>query len=229
MKLRLKSKKINALPHWAIGLVVLCAMFFIAPVQAQIYKYTDENGIINYTNIKPTTTRYSIKVIGCYGTCRRKVDWHNVALNTDSYRQSVADLAVEYSVDEALLRALIHAESAFNPLATSPKGAQGLMQLMPATQGDLGVLDAYAPDENLRGGTDYLAQMLMLFEHNTDHALAAYNAGPNAVKRYNGIPPYEETQEYVRRINILKDRYRRELAATQPVTTAISASTTTPQ
>lgn len=229
MKMKQKLKKIKALARWSVGFAVLSAWCFLSPVQAQIYKYTDENGIINYTNIKPATNRYSIKVIGCYGTCKRKVDWHNVALNTDSYRQPLADLAKEYSVDEALLRALIHAESAFNPQATSPKGAQGLMQLMPATQSDLGVLDAYAPLENLRGGTEYLAQMLEMFENNTDYALAAYNAGPNAVKQYDGIPPYQETQEYVRRINILQNRYRRELTTNRPVSTNISASTTSSQ
>lgn len=206
-------------------MLTLCAM----SAHAQIYKYTDENGIINYTNIKPATDRYKIKVIGCYGTCKRKVDWHNVALNMDSYRQSIADLASEYAVDEALLRALIHAESGFNPQATSPKGAQGLMQLMPGTQRDLGVIDAYVVEDNLRGGTEYLAQMLGLFENNTEHALAAYNAGPNAVREYQGVPPYEETREYIRRINILQQRYQRELAARPPVSTAVSASAGTPR
>lgn len=217
--LPLKSKLLTVF----IGVLVLCVL----PAQAQIYKYTDENGIINYTNIKPATNKYSIKVIGCYGTCKRRIDWHNVALNTDSYRQPIAELASEYAIDEALLRALIHAESAFNPQATSPKGAQGLMQLMPATQRELGVADAYVAEANLRGGTEYLAQMLEIFEEDTELALAAYNAGPNAVKDYNGVPPYAETREYIRRINILHGRYQRELAA-QPVTTAAAVHTITP-
>lgn len=215
MKMQAHSRLISV----SVGLVLwlLCT-----PLMAQIYKYTDEKGIVNYTNVKPASNQYNLKVIGCYGGCRRKVDWHNVTLNIDSFRDSTTALALEYSVDEALLRALIHAESAFNPRATSPKGAQGLMQLMPATQSDLGVANAYVAEENLRGGTEYLMQMLDLFEQNTDYALAAYNAGPNAVRQYNGIPPYEETQEYVRRIKILHARYRRALSDKVPVNASIT-------
>ncbi len=203
---------------WALLLVTASS------AMAQVYKFTDENGIINYTNVKPSSSKYKLKVIGCYGTCKRKVNWHTVALNTDSYQQLVADLAVEYELDEALLRALIHAESGFNPRATSPKGAQGLMQLMPGTQRDLGVSNAYTAEENLRGGSRYLAQMLNLFEDKTDYALAAYNAGPNAVRNYDGVPPYTETREYIRRIKILHARYRTELNKQNPGSAAITTA-----
>ncbi len=210
-------------------LSVMVLMWLVAtPLFAQIYKYTDENGIINYTNVKPATSQYSIKVIGCYGTCQRKVNWHNVTLDTDSYRQPIAELAVEYQVDEALLRALIHAESGFNPQATSPKGAQGLMQLMPGTQRDLGVANAYVAEDNLRGGTQYLAQMLSLFDRNVEYALAAYNAGPNAVREYAGVPPYQETREYIRRIKILHGRYAGALDGKTAASTGISVSSRTP-
>ncbi len=223
-----ESRLTSIVPEVIRYCVLLSVVLLAAPAVAQIYKYTDENGIINYTNVKPATSRYSIKVIGCYGTCKRKVDWHNVKLDTDSYRQSIAQLASEYGVDEALLRALIHAESAFNPQATSPKGAQGLMQLMPATQSDLGVANAYIAEENLRGGTRYLAQMLEQFDNNVEYALAAYNAGPNAVRDYAGIPPYQETREYIRRIKILHDRYAKALGGHAAASSAVTASSRTP-
>ena len=190
-----------------------------------VYKYVDENGISTYTNIKPSEKKYSITVIGCYGTCKRGISWQNVALNTIDFTDETASLAIEYSLDEALFRALIHAESSFNPKATSPKGAQGLTQLMPATASYLGVVDAYLPAQNLRGGARYLREMLDTFDNNTDLALAAYNAGPTAVKKYAGIPPYTETQEYVKRINVLQRRYKEILTSAATTTSSISAVT----
>ena len=116
--------------------------------------------------------------------------------------------AAEYAVDAALVRAVIHAESAYQVDAKSPKGAQGLMQLMPATARELDVADAFDPESNIWGGTRYLAAMLELFDGDITLASAAYNAGPGAVQRYGGVPPYAETKEYVRRIRILHRRYR---------------------
>lgn len=109
------------------------------------------------------------------------------------------NIADEFKIDRALFRALIRAESGWNPKAISPKGAMGLTQLMPSTAQSLGVTDPFDPIENLRGGAKYLKGLLDRFE-NLELALAAYNAGPGAVLRYNGIPPYAETQAYVRRI-----------------------------
>ncbi len=108
-------------------------------------------------------------------------------------------VADEFGIDRSLFRALIRAESGWNPKAVSPKGAMGLTQLMPATAQALGVQDPFHPLENLRGGAKYLKSLLERFR-NPELALAAYNAGPGAVLRYNGIPPYAETQAYVRRI-----------------------------
>lgn len=195
--------------RYLAGLCLL--VLFNINAWSQVYKYVDENGLMTYTNVKPSDKKYSIKVIGCYGTCKRRIDWNNVALNTTAYAVETAALADEFSLDEATLRALIHAESSFNPKATSPKGAQGLTQLMPSTAQDLNVTDAYSPEQNLRGGAQYLREMLDMFNNDTDKALAAYNAGPTAVKKYNGIPPYAETTEYVKRINTLRARYRAKL------------------
>ena len=122
------------------------------------------------------------------------------------YNQAIETAAALHNVDAALVRAVIHAESAFNPYAVSPKGAQGLMQLMPATARMLGVSNSFSPESNIHGGTKYLAQLLKRFR-NEAHAIAAYNAGEVPVTKYNGIPPYSETRAYVRRVLQLKKQY----------------------
>ena len=127
-------------------------------------------------------------------------------LFTELYADAIDRAASEHEVDPALVRAVIHAESAFNPYAVSPKGARGLMQLMPATAKMLGVHNSFSPDSNIYGGTKYLARLLRRFQ-NEAHAIAAYNAGEVPVTRYNGIPPYSETREYVRRVLSLKKQY----------------------
>jgi len=112
----------------------------------------------------------------------------------------VHSMAPQYGLDPLLVLAVIAAESAFDMKAVSPKGAQGLMQLMPQTASRFGVADAFDPDQNLRGGMTYLSWLLKQFPGRLDHALAAYNAGEEAVARYQGIPPYAETREYVERV-----------------------------
>jgi hypothetical protein len=126
------------------------------------------------------------------------------------YAEAIDAASAMHEVDPALVRAVIHAESAFNPYAVSPKGAQGLMQLMPATARMLGVRNSFSPESNIHGGTKYLAQLLRRFG-NEAHAIAAYNAGEVPVTRYNGIPPYAETREYVRRVLKLKKQYSLQL------------------
>ncbi len=197
------------------GCVALCialAWMPFAGAGAQIYKYTDANGIVHFTNKKPPGGQaYATFRFPCYASdpsCGRKVNWENVPLMTSLYRQEIRDAASRYAVDESLIRAIIHAESAYRVDAKSPKGAQGLMQLMPATQTELGVADPYDPAGNIIGGTLYLSRMLEQFGGDVDLATAAYNAGPEAVRRHGGIPPYDETTEYVRRIRILYRRYQ---------------------
>jgi soluble lytic murein transglycosylase-like protein len=127
-------------------------------------------------------------------------------LFSELYTDAIDRAASDHEVDPALVRAVIHAESAFNPYAVSPKGARGLMQLMPSTARMLGVGNSFSPESNIYGGTKYLAQLLRRFGNET-HAIAAYNAGEVPVNRYNGVPPYSETREYVRRVLRLKKQY----------------------
>lgn len=115
--------------------------------------------------------------------------------------------ARRHGLDPALVLAVVKVESAFRPQAVSPKGAQGLMQLMPPTARDLGVEDAFDPEQNLDGGARYLRQLLIRYKGDVKRALAAYNAGPGAVDRHKGIPPYRETRQYVRRV---LDQYKKD-------------------
>ncbi|MEY3370681.1 MAG: hypothetical protein RLZZ361_1351 [Cyanobacteriota bacterium] len=131
--------------------------------------------------------------------------------NFEQYIETVsAEIGSAYNVEIPvnLVKSIIKQESGFNPNAVSHAGAQGLMQLMPATAKSLGVYNSMNPYQNVRGGIKYIAQLLNRFEGNLQKALAGYNAGPEAVARYGGIPPYKETQNYVQ--SIMKDFLRRE-------------------
>ena len=181
---------------------------------AQVYKWVDESGVVTFSNIAPPTDQeYKVLRFPCYAAdpkCR-SVRWEKVPLNTRSFSSEIRSAASFNEVDESLIRAIIHAESAYQPDARSPKGAQGLMQLMPSTAADLQVGNPFDPAENIDGGTRYLSQLLAQFKGDVELATAAYNAGPNAVYKYGGVPPYDETREYVRRVKILYERYGQAL------------------
>ncbi len=121
----------------------------------------------------------------------------------------ITHFADKFRLDKALIKAVIKVESDFDPQVVSRKGAQGLMQLMPQTAREIGVNNPFDPSDSIYGGSLYLRRMLDAFDLNLDHALAAYNAGPGAVRKYGGIPPYEETQNYVKRVKHYLDYYRR--------------------
>ncbi|EYC50608.1 lytic transglycosylase [Hylemonella gracilis str. Niagara R] len=136
-------------------------------------------------------------------------DWHTTPLYPRVYTREIDAAARRHRLDPALVRAVIHAESGFNTHARSPRGARGLMQLMPATARALGVRRPHDPRENIDGGARYLAEMLARFRNDVSLAAAAYNAGPQAVQAHAGVPPYGETRAYVQRVRVLLYRYRR--------------------
>lgn len=175
---------------------------------AQVYTYTDENGVNVFTSHKPDTKRYRVKNHGCFGTCRTGVNWTSTPLKSELFAEEVNTAAQTFSVDSALIRAIMHAESWFQPKALSSAGAQGLMQLMPATQERFGVNDPHDPLQNISAGAEYIAWLMNEFDQDIDRVIAAYNAGENAVKRHNGVPPFNETHEYLRRVRILYQRYQ---------------------
>lgn len=130
-------------------------------------------------------------------TLKSKIDLKSQTRNIDEIVETFAD---KYNLDGDFIKAIIKQESGFNPYAKSKKGAMGLMQLMPKTAQSLGVVNAYNPWENVEGGVKYLKGLMERFNNDEKLALAAYNAGPNAVKKYGGVPPYKETQNYVNSI-----------------------------
>ena len=187
-------------------------------LRGAVYRIARADGSVEYTNIRPAgRAAQQAKMLFSYiATCfacnlHSTIHWGSVPLNLTAYADAIRAASMEYGVDEAFLRAIIHAESAFNPRALSLKGAQGLMQLMPGTAGDMGVLDAFDTGQNIRGGARYLSLLLRDFGGNERLAAAAYNAGPGAVQRYNGVPPYAETQVYVQRVDTLRKRYEAAL------------------
>src|SRR6202451_620605 len=132
------------------------------------------------------------------------------AHNSQQMNEVINAVSSRHHLDPDLINSVIHAESGFNPRAVSPKGAQGLMQLMPQTASKLGVADAFDPGANVEGGTRYLRELLERYNFDLIKALAAYNAGPQRVEQYHGVPPYYETQAYVSRI--IRDFNRKKLA-----------------
>ena len=140
----------------------------------------------------------------------------SVAGDSTQYDALIQSAAARYGIDSALLKGLIRAESNFDPNAGSPAGAQGLTQLMPGTAASLGVTNVHDPAQAIEGGAKYLRAQLDAFGGDQTKALAAYNAGPGAVTRYGGVPPYAETQQYVQRVLGYADAYRSQLTTTTP-------------
>jgi soluble lytic murein transglycosylase-like protein len=190
--------------------IILLTLFISNEVVADIYKFTDTDGRVYYTDeprhslykriIKSKTFRYSNINNSNTNNYHTKVRTFSGA-NKKRFAELIEQAANRYQVDAKLVHAVIQTESAYNSSAQSPAGAVGLMQLMPDTARRFGVSDRNDPDQNVDGGTRYLKHLINMFNPNLDLAVAAYNAGENAVIRYNNsIPPYPETQNYVKQV-----------------------------
>ena len=165
-------------------------------IQADVYKFVDNNGNVYFTD-KPKSTRYKLII----RSKRKSKTLRSMLANQKKFAPIIQAAAKKHELDPELLNAVIRVESAFNPNAVSKKGAVGLMQLMPKTAERYGVEDRRNPTENIDGGANYLSMLMGMFKSDVRLAVAAYNAGENAVIKYGyQIPPYRETQDYVARV-----------------------------
>lgn len=193
---------------WRIAIVLASLVLLSAgPALGAIYYRVDEDGVARFTNA-PTTPQHRLLGPDVLPSATR--------LTGANMSELIDALGAEHELDPALIRAVIQVESNFNRKAISPKGAQGLMQLMPATVWRFSVGDVYDPHENIGAGARYLRQLLDLFRGDLTLALAAYNAGENAVRRYKGVPPYAETRDYVTKVLSLYRRGQQQHRTTGP-------------
>jgi len=175
--------------HCFCGVVLLLA--FAGPTGADIYRYVDKDGVVHFSNV-PTHYRFRLYI------SETKLDYKSYF---DRYDSIINQAALKHGVDSSLVKAVIRAESDFNRYAISRKGAEGLMQLMPETARELAVRNPYDPGENIHAGVRYLKRQLKNFQNDVALALAAYNAGENAVRKYgHRVPPYQETKTFVDRV-----------------------------
>lgn len=194
--MRLMKSLIAALLTCQVCLLILT----VISAGADIYRYEDDEGIVHFTDA-PTDRRFKIfmRDLKKDKQLRTKLQLSS-AVNPAEYEQIISSCASKYGVSPSLIKAVIHAESGYNPNAVSSKGASGLMQLMPGTARSLKVSNSFDPKDNVEGGVKYLRFLLDTFRGDVSLAVAAYNAGLNKVARYGGIPPYNETRTYVDRV-----------------------------
>ena len=206
MKKKIKSKSHTLDRPWHCFarhciLVIFClASLPLGHALADIYRYVDKEGVAHYTDA-PNSSNYVVYI-------RETLTAQWVGNLSRAYDGIIHKAQGKYGIEFFLIKAVIQAESSFNPRAVSKKGAKGLMQIMPVNYQSLSVSDPFDPSQNIMGGTRYLKQLLKRYNHKLHLALAAYNAGPEAVDRYGTIPPYKETQDYVQKVIRLYTRYK---------------------
>lgn len=178
---------------WLVGSGLAIVLFGGNFASADIYQYVDSEGVLHFTN-RPTSTKYKVYL-------KESPHKPNPKFNSDDFDDIIEDASARYGVSFSLIKAIIRAESGFNPNAVSHKGAKGLMQIMPSNFKALDLDDPFDPVKNIMAGVRYLARLLDRFQGKVPLALAAYNAGPNKVEAHNlEIPPIPETKEYVKRV-----------------------------
>jgi len=173
-------------------------MFFASLSHAGIYRYEDENGVIHFTNC-PRDPKFKLYIRESKDDVGNRVNSPSIK-DSKYYDSLISEFSKKYQVDFALIKAIIRAESGFNPRAVSRKGAKGLMQLMPGTALRMNVSNVFSPKDNIEGGVRYFKYLLSLFDNDLRLSLAAYNAGENLVAELGTIPPYRETVDYVRKV-----------------------------
>jgi soluble lytic murein transglycosylase-like protein len=187
-------------------LFILC--FWAIPSSAGIYRYVDEKGVIHFTNC-PRDSRFKLYL---QESKEDAEEMHSLSVpyvkDANYFDLLISEYSQKYRVDFALIKAMIQAESGFNPNAVSKKGAKGLMQLMPETASRMNVSNIFNPKENIEGGVRYFKYLLSLFNNDIRLSLAAYNAGENLVSDLGAIPPYRETVDYVRKVLNYYQAYR---------------------
>lgn len=189
--------------------VFFCLFFLTTPSSGGIYRYVDERGVIHFTNC-PRDPKFKLYIRESKEDVGDENHSSSVSYIKDSnqYDSLISDLSKRYQVDFALIKAMIRAESGFNPFAVSRKGAKGLMQLMPETASRMNVSNIFNPRENVEGGVRYFKHLLSLFNNDLRLSLAAYNAGENVVAELRSIPPYRETVDYVKKVLSYYQSYR---------------------
>ena len=174
--------------------IFFCMMFIrVSPLYADIYVYVDNNGVLHFTNVPTLSKDYRVYL----KERPKKISASNL---TDQYDRVISEASKRHGVSFSLLKALIKAESNFNPHAVSSAGAQGLMQLMPENIKSLNIKNPFDPRENIMGGAQYLKQLIKRFGGKLSLALAAYNAGPGVVEQYQRVPPFRETENFVQQV-----------------------------
>ncbi len=190
--------------------LVLSVIAAVQTTQADVYKYVDKNGRMYFTD-RPKHSGYRLILKSRKQWREPKVDYQSMKINRQRFAAKIAAVARSNNLPEGLIHAVIATESAYDPNAVSRAGAVGLMQLMPETAQRYGVSNRRDPASNISAGTRYLKDLLKRFDNNLELALAGYNAGGGAVEKYgNKIPPFAETQTYVRKVLKLYEKYPRK-------------------
>jgi soluble lytic murein transglycosylase-like protein len=193
---------------YVVTLLALGCLFCLtSPSSAGIYRYEDQNGVIHFTNC-PRDARFKLYIRESKEDVGAGNSSFSYIRDSNQFDSLISEFSKKYQVDFALIKAVIRAESGFNPLAVSRKGAKGLMQLMPETASRVNVSNIFNPRENIEGGVRYLKYLLSLFNDDLRLSLAAYNAGENIVAEVRSIPPYRETVDYVRKVLSYYQSYR---------------------
>lgn len=177
---------------WLVAAIV-CLLIAVPPAWSDIYRYIDDDGVMHFTNT-PTSSKHQYKVF------IKERPKRNPRYSSTKYDHIISDASKKYGVDSRLLKAIIRAESDFNPRAVSKKGAKGLMQIMPENYRLLNISNPYDPRQSIMGGARYFRELYERYKGKLSLSLAAYNAGPTAVDRYKTVPPYQETEQYVERV-----------------------------